>query len=126
MSDRDNGPPMHLVGLVVLELMIAASVIFAVSLFVFGQPGRCDYFYPPFNGMMMNYWPVGLFFGVLWISAIFWVIRLVFSQSRWGFYGRYSLRHSYSYEVLRERYAKGEITKEQFEQMTRSLQQHPA
>ena len=64
---------------------------------------------------------VGIFF-------FFWILSWVFGWGRWGWRG-YRYRRWYSddhgaYQILRERYAKGEITKEQFDQMTRDLQQH--
>src|SRR6266705_6274815 len=42
----------------------------------------------------------------------------------WGYRGRYWRYQDQSYYIIRERYAKGEITKEQLEQMMRDLQQH--
>jgi putative membrane protein len=77
---------------------------------------------------MMYY---GFGYGVLWfivhiigwvlaIWLIVWVIRLVF--------GRHPRRRPWMMnthdapEILRERYAKGEITKEQFETMKKDLE----
>ena len=70
-------------------------------------------------------------FGFGWVSAIigifvfFWIIRWLF----WPWGRRYPDRHwGYGHDeaiyILTQRYAKGEITKEQFEQMTRDLEQH--
>ena len=74
------------------------------------------------------FFPFGFgFFG------FFLVIFLIFGLMRWIFWwpGRWAYRrHGYyargaeAYQILRERYARGEITKEQFEQMSRDLEQH--
>jgi uncharacterized membrane protein len=70
------------------------------------------------------------FFGFSWIGIIFgfffvfWIMRWVFWSGRpYGYsYGGWS--NGDPYTILRERYAKGEITKEQLEQMTRDLRGH--
>ena len=86
---------------------------------------------PRFVAPTGYYYPFFFPFGFLWIFfgffLIFGLIRFLFWPWRWGGYGR---RHRYGYgydepyRILRERYAKGEITKEQFDQMTRDLDQH--
>src|SRR2546428_943449 len=71
------------------------------------------------------FFPFPLFF-IFGIFAFFWIVRwLVFPwRWGWGYRGRYWRYQDESYYIIRERYAKGEITKEQFEQMMRDLQQH--
>ena len=76
---------------------------------------------------MMYYW-FGGFFGWLWplfvIFLVLWAIRLAFfpwRRYRRGYYGR---RLDPAMDALRQRYARGEITKEQFEQMARDLESH--
>jgi putative membrane protein len=65
---------------------------------------------------------IGLFF------AFFWIVPWIFGWGWRGWRGGYRYRRWYrnddAYQILRERYAKGEITKEQFEQMMRDLQHH--
>ena len=69
-------------------------------------------------------WP---FFGFGWFFIIP-VFFLVFFGFRWflwggrgwGYYGRY---HDTALETLRERFARGEITKEQFDEMARKLKE---
>jgi putative membrane protein len=65
---------------------------------------------------------IGLFF------AFFWIVPWIFGAGWWGGRGGYRYRRWYryddAYQILRERYAKGEVTKEQFEQMMRDLQHH--
>ncbi|MDG6902652.1 MAG: SHOCT domain-containing protein [Nitrososphaerota archaeon] len=57
---------------------------------------------------------------------MFFIFRVAF----WGWGGGWGWRRRYWYgygdarEILRQRYARGEITKEQFEQMSRDLEQH--
>lgn len=55
--------------------------------------------------------------------VIFWVllVALIFRLVRGGRHG-HMMRWDRSQEILKERYAKGEITKEQFEQMRKELQ----
>jgi putative membrane protein len=77
-----------------------------------------------YNGFMPGYmgwgWgPIGLIFNILlWalIAAIvIAVIRRVFHKRDWHVMDQ-------SMNIIKERYAKGEITKEQFEQMKKDLQ----
>ena len=62
-----------------------------------------------------------LFFGLLRFA--FWGPR------RWAYYGHhgygYSGRENEAYHILRERYARGEITKDQYDAMMRDLYQQP-
>jgi putative membrane protein len=80
----------------------------------------------PVSGTYYPYFffPFPLFF-IFGIFAFFWIVRwLVFPwRGGWGYRGRYWRYQDQSYYIIRERYAKGEITKEQFEQMMRDLQQ---
>ena len=70
---------------------------------------------------MMGGFPLGIFGAIFFFVLVMLVLRLVF----WGSYGGYRrgyLRESQAEEILRERYARGEITKEQFDQMMRDVQ----
>ena len=75
-----------------------------------------------------GFFPFGLFFGFFWIFAIFWFVRWLIFPGRWGYSRRYwGSGWGYgdrAYYILRERYARGELTKEQYDQMIRDLQQH--
>lgn len=93
----------------------------------------------PLNGQYNNYyshppffflWPFhfGWLGGIVLIFIIFWVARWLLFWPRRG--GSYFYRRQYPQEakadavsIVRERYAKGEITKEQFEQMLHDLRQ---
>jgi putative membrane protein len=105
----------HIIGWALLAVLIAAIVGFG---FFFTRGSYPGYYYPfPF------FRPFGIFFGLFWIFIIFWAVRWLFWPRRWGYY--YGYRHGdESYYILRQRYAKGEITKEQFEQMMRDLTEH--
>ena len=98
--------------LVILGLVIAGSLI-AYGL---RGPGSGFVFFP--------------FFGFGWIFFLlfflfFWGIRW-WGGWGWGWrgYGPYGWHHEDAHQILRARYARGEITKDQFEQMTRDLEQH--
>ena len=79
------------------------------------------YYGYPFFGWF--FFPFGFFFIFF---LIFFVGRMIFRP--WGWGGGWSHRYWYGYgdahEILRQRYARGEITKEQFDQMSRDLEQH--
>jgi len=67
-------------------------------------------------------------FGFIFIFFLFFVItRLVFWPWGWrGGWGHryYGYHHDDAHEILRQRYARGEITKQQFDQMASDLEQH--
>ncbi|HLC10733.1 MAG TPA: hypothetical protein VJL56_02690 [Candidatus Bathyarchaeia archaeon] len=73
-----------------------------------------------------GFFPFGLF-AFFWIFAIFFVLGWLFFRWRWGY-----TRHHWggwvygdrAYCILRERYASGETTKDQYDQMMRDLQLH--
>jgi len=77
------------------------------------------------------FFPFGflIFFFVIFLVAkgLFWGLGWGWGWRR-GYYGGYWHRAYYgdSTEILRQRYAKGEITKEQFDQMMRDLEAHDA
>lgn len=105
--------------------MVVIGTITAASL-IFYRTTTIGY-YP--NGW--GFFPFGFFFAFFWIFAIFWFIRWIFWPRRWGYgwgWGYYGRRYwgygDRAYYILRERYARGEITKEQFDQMMRDLEQH--
>ncbi len=72
-------------------------------------------------------------FGWLWILIgfffLFGLLRFAFWGPRWwGGYNRgyrYYGRQNEAYHILRERYARGEITKDQYDAMMRDLYQPP-
>ena len=77
------------------------------------------------------YPPYYYFFGWWWIFPIFF-FAMVFFGFRWwwgwGCWWGYGGRYSYYYqdsalELLRERFARGDITKEQYDQMKKDLEE---
>ncbi|HYT00243.1 MAG TPA: SHOCT domain-containing protein [Thermoplasmata archaeon] len=110
------------VGLLALVILVGIGIA-ASAFFALRGAGAAPAYYP--------FSPFGWFFGFFWIFLLFFAIRWwVWGGwgGRWrypGYYGSYG-RHDPAHSILRERYARGELTKEQFDQMTRDLeQQHP-
>jgi putative membrane protein len=100
-----------LIGLAVLLLL---GTMFLFSRMALG--GTREY------GMMFfPYFPLGFgFFGGFWIILILTLPFLILWPAS-GRQHREDLQQDNALQILRERYAKGEITKEQFDQMTRDL-----
>ncbi len=75
----------------------------------------------------------GLFgLGILWFAFhaicwllvawfLLWIIRSIFGHRHHGRAYRHWMNMDRSHSIIRERYAKGEITKEEFEKMTQDL-----
>ena len=105
-----------------IAFLAVVGTIATVSLLFF-RPTTMAYY--PFG---YGFFPFGFFFAFFWIFAIFWVVRWLFFPWRWGYSRRYwGSGGGYgdrAYYILRERYARGEISKEQYDQMLRDLQQH--
>lgn len=108
----------------ILGLIILVGVSIVASLVFFGSRSYGT-FHPFFPGYLFPF-----HFG--WLGGIF-LLFVVFFVARWVLWPRRegnSLRSYSQYydddaqKILRERYAKGEITKEQFEQMMLDLKQH--
>ena len=74
---------------------------------------------PCFGFGMMSYWPYGgwmmLFWILFWVVIIYLIYKLVSNNTNWFAFEKNSL------EILKKRYAKGEITKKQFDQMKKDL-----
>jgi putative membrane protein len=105
-----------------LVILLLAGV-FVVPLFFYGSVmGQYGYYPRPYF-----FFP----FGFLIFFVIFFVVRALFWGWGWGWRGGYSRgywQHRGYYgdatEILKQRYAKGEITKDQFDQMMRDLSEH--
>ncbi|MDQ3836297.1 MAG: SHOCT domain-containing protein [Thermoproteota archaeon] len=123
MSDQESNRMRRVVGWGIVGLIVIIGISIALSFYFAPRPlGAFHYpFFFPFH------------FG--WLGAIF-IIFIVALIARWFFWpwrgGRVGGEGYYSYpqqqrqdaaSIVRERYAKGEITREQFEQMMRDLQQ---
>ena len=106
----------------VLAVFIVTIVAFLAVLTIRGYPSSpapAYYGYPGFGWWFL--FPFGIFF--LFI-VLFFVSRLIFWPMGWGWGRRYWYGYGDAREIIRQRYARGEITKEQFDQMNRDLEQH--
>ena len=107
--------------LVVFAVFVAAMIYFLLV----GAPTiPAGTAYP-----MVPFWGFGWIWILLGFFLFFGLLRFAF----WGprYWGGYYGRHGYfggpneAYHILRTRYARGEITKEQYEQMMRDLYAQP-
>jgi len=107
---RKNGRRLALLWITVF--LVVVGIIVATNLVL-----RPVGYYP--------WYPLG--FAWIWIPFafffLFFVLRWFFWPGGWGYPRGYWLSVD-AYSILRERFARGEITKEQFEQMSRDLQEH--
>lgn len=95
-------------GLVLVVLLLFLLVLLLAALLrVFARPGRYFLFFP-------------FGFLILLILVLF-VVNLMTRPWRGAGYWR---RHGGAEEILRRRYARGDITREQFEQMMKDLREH--
>lgn len=105
------------VGLAVMFILIGAG-IFISSVF---RPVT-----PPTLVGYPRMFGFGWIWGLVGLVFIIWVFGWVFSWMLWPsrrYYRRGGWYRDDAHQILRERYARGEITKEQFDQMTRDLEQ---
>jgi putative membrane protein len=113
----------HLFGWIVIGLL-ALFVVGSLALWGIGlATGHAviPFFTTPYPYFF--FFPLGFIFFLIFI---FFIVRLVFWGS-WGWRGGGYRRYYYggdAKEILRQRYARGEITKEQFDQMNRDLEEH--
>ena len=124
---QDNSTHRHgasFIGWAIFALVALVVIGFFVSPFIWGYYGMMtagttamNY---PFFGWF--FWPFGL---LIFFFVIFGVVRLLWFPWGRGYYGggRWS-RWGTPEEILKRRYARGEITKDQFDQMMRDLAQH--
>jgi len=118
MSARAWASPRRFFGwaFVALTVLIGISIAASLILYAFRGPGSGTGFFP--------FFPFG--FGWVFVFLFF----LFFWGFRWWGGGGWYGRHSWHYpgdgarEILRERYARGEIGKDQFDQMMRDLGPH--
>ena len=124
---NDNQPHRHGVGIfgwAVFALIALIVVGIFVSPFLWGYYGMMPtgtntaYSMPFFGGWF--FWPFGF---LIILFLIFGVSRWLFSPWGRGYYGGRWQRYGAPEEILRRRYARGEITKDQFDQMMRDIQQ---
>ena len=107
--------------IVALAIVAAAALIGTIVFHGYFFPSDTVYYGRPWFGWW--FFPFGFFFLFIFL---FFFFRVAF----WGWGGGWRRRYWYGYgygdarEILRQRYARGEISKEQFDQMRRDLEQH--
>ena len=110
-TQSGSGPPRSSV--VGTLLMLPIGLIVALVLF-----------YVYFIGLGGRHFPGELLIILLVIFLGLFVVRMLFWRSRRE-YWREQRRGNEAIRILRERYARGEITKEQFDQTLHDLRQQP-
>ena len=112
----DNWGPRRPVWAGLLVAVVVLMFVMSAVFYVLRPMGRA---YFPFMGYYPFFFPFGWVFGFL---ILFFLLRWIFWPLGWAYRGR---RRGYrdEYHILRVRYARGEITKEQFDQITRDLQE---
>jgi len=136
-SQNNNSSPMRgfgqtrhrrgLMGWVIGGLVILLLAGLFVVPLLYGLPMR-PYAYPfPFF-----FFPFGF---LMFFFVIFFVVRVLFWGRGWGWGWRGGYSRGYwsgqgyygdATEILKQRYARGEISKDQFDQMMRDLKAHDA
>ncbi|MFZ1023837.1 MAG: hypothetical protein WAN87_06860 [Thermoplasmata archaeon] len=120
---RGPGPRRWL--LIGLAAVLVVLAVFAVLLFLF--PSSFGYTGPgPYGGGFRVFGGFLLVLLVVWI--VLWIVRISMWTSRGGGYGGggYGPRGPRAaVHIARMRYARGEITREQFEQIIQDLERRP-
>lgn len=117
MSEQESNRIRRIVGWAIIGLIAVIGVSIVVSSFYFAPRPLGAFFYPFFFPFHFG-WLGGIFL----IFMIFWIVGWFFWPWRRGYYSSYRSQHGNAESILKERYAKGEITKEQFEQMMHDLE----
>jgi putative membrane protein len=99
-----------------LVLVALVALLFAALVHPYYTPTMMPYY-----GGWWFFFPFGFIF-IFFI--IFVVSRLIFWPWGWGYRRGYWYHHDEAADILRQRYARGEITKQQLDQMMRDLEQH--
>ncbi len=104
-----------------LALVLVVSLVFW-STTAFFAPMPMGY-YPAYRFFPFGFilFPFGFLF---FLFFIFFIFRFLFGGWGWRHYRGYGHYWGDAAEILRQRYARGEITKDQFEQMMRDLEAH--
>ena len=122
-TDRHRTRRVVSIGFVAFLVLIGVAIAVTAVFYALRSPTTPYPFYPFFG--------FGWFFGLFFLFFLFWGFRWWMWGGGWGRRWRYGYGPwgSWGYgdsahTILRERYARGEITKDQFEQMMRDLEQH--
>jgi len=108
-----------------LGLVFGGLLLFAIVVFLLGWLFR-PYYYS--GAPTMPYYGGWFFFPFFFPFGFIFFIFIVLVLSRllfwpWGWRRGYWHHHDEAADILRQRYARGEITKDQFTQMMRDLEQ---
>lgn len=105
-------------GIAALLLLIGIAIVVGVVVRAIVGPAAGFGFFPFFF-----FFPFGFFI----FFFVFFLFRVLFRpwgwSWGWGGYPMYGRYHDDAAEILRRRYASGEITKDQFDQMMRDIEQ---
>jgi putative membrane protein len=116
MSNQEESNRLRrIVGWGIVGLIAVIGVLIALP-YLTSRPAEVFYYYPFFS------FRFGWIGGILLIFIVFWVARWFLWPWRGGGYYSYRYPQRDAESIVKERYAKGEITKEQFEQMMRDLE----
>jgi ABC-type multidrug transport system fused ATPase/permease subunit len=108
LGQSDSGPPGRSV--VGTLLMLPIGLIIVLMLLLYFLTFRGAYF--PGDLLLIF---VVIFLGLFVVRSLYWRSRRKYWRERW--------RENGAARIVRQRYARGEITKEQFDQMTRDLEE---
>lgn len=113
MNDQERRHARRLIswGIVGLVLLVGVSIVASMIFFIPNSSGAA-YAYLPFHFPWLG--------GIFLIFVVFWAARWSF----WPWRGAHWHHRDGAVFILKERYAKGEITKEQFEHMMQQLKQY--
>jgi len=110
------------------NLWIGLGLLAFIALVAFSwgghfMAGPFGYGFHPFVGpWFFGAWGIGLLVRLLFFGLLFWLIFRVFRGGRGFRRGWYDSMHDSPSEILRRRYASGEINREQYEEMRRTLE----
>jgi putative membrane protein len=124
-----QGAPRHRHRWLLIVLGACVVAILAVFLLVLLSPATFGYH--PATGV--GFGPFGLFGSLFVIFIFLLVLSLIVRIAMWSSRGRgYGYRQGYgggrrygAFAIARERYARGEITREQYDQIMQDLQRRP-
>ena len=106
--------------LLIFAVFVAAMIYFMLVVVPTIPPGTAYPMYP--------FWGFGWIWIFLGFFLFFGLLRFAFwGPRRWGYYRGYGPygRQNEAYHIRRERYARGELTKDQYDQMMRDLYAQP-
>jgi putative membrane protein len=119
MSEQESNRIRRIMGWGIVGLIAVIGLSVALSLYF--VPQRLASFHYPFFFFPFHFGGLGAIFLIL---TVFFIVRRFFRP--WREDGYYLYPHEQAVDatsIIRESYSKGEITKEQFEQMLRDLRQ---